>query len=299
MAAKACDYGGAQVTSAQPMLIGLPTDKNYVELAGILIRSIVVNGDVPDATIVVCGYGLDASDHAALAACATPLAIRFYDLGVAQERLAHAAVNDRWPLATWGRVMLPEMVAETEGRLLFLDSDIVVAKSLRPLADLDIEGHTLACVPVDKDQRFVDELNVNLGRKLGTDYFNVGVMLIDIAAWRRDGITDAALGVARIFGEKLKFVDQDALNLVMDGKFYHLDRRWNWYRTAGDYTFASIIHYVYDKPHISGSKHPARGLYKAFRSQTIWANRPLLSPWKKRRAKWARKLAALFVGPLQ
>ena len=35
------------------MLIGLATDKNYVELAGVLIRSIIANGEVTEATVVV------------------------------------------------------------------------------------------------------------------------------------------------------------------------------------------------------------------------------------------------------
>lgn len=275
------------------MLIGIPTDKNYVELAGVLIRSIVVNGNVPDATIAVCGHGLDDQDRQALKACAADMAIRFYDLAAVENRLAHVGTTSRWPLATWGRVLLPDMVDQTAERMLFLDSDIVVAKSLRPLAELDLNGKPLGCVPVDKDGAFVERLNVRLQRKAGTSYFNAGVMLIDLAAWRLAGITDAALEVARQFGGTLTYIDQDALNLVLDGHFLPLDRQWNWYRATGDYSHASIIHYVYDKPHISGSGHPARDLYRLYRSQTPWARRPLVSRWKLRQKKWKARLIGL------
>lgn len=275
------------------MLIGIPTDKNYVELAGVLIRSIVINGDVPDATIAVCGYGLDDQDRNALAACAANMAIRFYDLAAVESRLAHVGSSSHWPLATWGRVLLPDMVGDVDERMLFLDSDIVVAKSLAPLTKLDLNGNSIGCVPVDKDKAFVDQLNVRLQRKVGTGYFNAGVMLIDLAAWRRDGITDAALEVARRFGDKLTYIDQDALNVVIDGQFHPLDRQWNWYRPTGDYSHAAIIHYVYDKPHIAGSAHPARYLYQLYRSQTQWAKRPLVSPWKRRRRKWLQRLAGM------
>ena len=88
------------------------------------------------------------------------------------------------------------MVGRPEGRLLHLDTDVIIAKSLRPLFDLDIRGNTVACVCVDKPPEFIAKLNSRLEQKPGTAYFSAGVMLLDIAAWRRDAVTSRALEVA-------------------------------------------------------------------------------------------------------
>lgn len=276
------------------MLIALATDKNYLELAGILMRSIAKNGDVPSATIVVCADGLDAHDKSILAGCAAPLRTSFFDLDeTLRQRLAHVRRTANWPLTTWARVVFPDMVAENEGRLLYLDSDIVVAKSLRPLFETDLQGAAIAGVPVDKDATFLANLNNNLGKPADTAYFNAGVLLIDIAKWREQNVTERVLEVARRLGNDLTYLDQDALNSVADGHFVMLDRKWNWYSASADPSHASIIHFVYEKPHIAGTKHPARGIYLDLRRETPWVNKRLVSPWVKRRKKWLRRVKAL------
>ncbi len=276
------------------MLIALATDKNYLELASILMRSIAKYGDVPEATIIVCADGLSFKEKELLASCAKPLKTRFFDLDASlRQRLANVRITSNWPLTTWARVTLPDMVEEKDGKLLYLDSDIVVAKSLRPLFETDLEDSAIAGVPVDKDAAFLAGLNKNLGRPADTPYFNAGVLLIDIANWRKHNFTDKAIDVGSTLGNDLTYLDQDALNSVADGRFYVLERRWNWYSVKADPSSASIIHYVYEKPHIAGTKHPARDVYMALRSETPWANRRLVSPWAKKRKKWMRRLKGL------
>jgi lipopolysaccharide biosynthesis glycosyltransferase len=276
------------------MLIAMATDKNYVELAGVLIRSIAANGDVPEAQIVVCGENLDASDHTALRKCAGGMSVEFVDLDeTASARLEHAHRTANWPLTSWGKVLLPDLIRSKAGRLLYLDCDIVVAKSLRPLFDIEMGSNMLACVPVDKGPDFVDALNVRLSRAPGTPYFNSGVMLIDLSKWNAASGTERVLDAARRFGNSLSYPDQDALNIFANGEFLQLDRGWNFYSVTQDFSAASIIHFVYEKPHIAGSKHPARHLYLGHRSETPWSRVPLISPWVKKRKKWLRKLSTM------
>ena len=219
------------------------------------------------------------------------MAIEFVDLGYgSRTRLQHAHRTSNWPLTSWGKVILPELLASRPGRLLYLDCDIVVAKSLRPLFDIEMQDAVLACVPVDKGPEFVDALNLRLGRPAGTAYFNSGVMLIDLARWRDAKGTDQVLNAAKQFGSALDYPDQDALNVFADGKFLKLDRWWNFYSVSDDYRPASIIHFVYEKPHVAGSNHPAKQLYLDHRAKTPWATQPLVSPWVKKRRKWLQRL---------
>lgn len=95
------------------------------------------------------------------------------------------------------------------------------------------------------------------------DYFNSGVLLLDLEACRRFGLKEKCLAKLGDF-DKLVCPDQDLLNLCCRGKVMFLDMRWNvmWQhllrpfafrgnlsvRQAADYEFARqnplIIHYT-------------------------------------------------------
>lgn len=59
----------------------------------------------------------------------------------------------------------------------------------------------------------------------GTDYFNAGVMLIDLVRWRSMQLTARVLDVWRTHGASFPLLEQDALNSVLDGDFAVLEKR--------------------------------------------------------------------------
>ena len=56
--------------------------------------------------------------------------------------------------------------------------------------------------------------------------FNADVLLIQPEAWRREGISEAALNCLAE-NPQSRFSDQDSLNGACDGKWMQLDGRWN------------------------------------------------------------------------
>ena len=91
--------------------------------------------------------------------------------------------------SSYYRLLIPKLI--NQARVLYLDADIIVNGSLSDFYYSDLEG---APVGVIRDyctmQTFpFPYLDESISRK----YFNSGVLLIDCAKWRNEGIVDILL----------------------------------------------------------------------------------------------------------
>jgi lipopolysaccharide biosynthesis glycosyltransferase len=127
--------------------------------------------------------------------------------------------------ATWYRIFLPRLLGELD-RLLFLDCDLVVTDSVAELWQTDVgDGYVAAVTNVFMVEHLfrVDELGLADPR----DYFNAGVMLMNLEAMRRDGCTEAMYEYGTRHASELVFRDQDVLNVILGKRRTALHPRWN------------------------------------------------------------------------
>lgn len=111
---------------------------------------------------------------------------------------------------------LPSLIPERD-MVLYLDSDIMVQKDLSGLFDVDIEGVYAAAT---KDYLLADnELNIK-------NYFNSGVMLLNLKLMRESGTPDALLNL-RKNEHDLKYMDQDCFNVHFQDKVRFLPVLYN------------------------------------------------------------------------
>lgn len=142
---------------------------------------------------------------------------------IPDERLEGLPTHDFTRKATWYRIFLPELLPETE-RVLQLDSDLIVADSLAPLWELDLGEHYLAAVTNVLEPEYADH-PAEIGIADPGAYFNAGVLLLNLAAMRRDGCSAALLDYGR--EHRPMWRDQDTLNAVLGGRRVELHPRWN------------------------------------------------------------------------
>jgi len=118
--------------------------------------------------------------------------------------------------SAYARLLLPKMLPEL-GRLLYLDVDLLVIKSLRDLWDTPFNGKTAVAV---YDQ-YAPTLAEHCGWLAVDDpertlpAFNSGVLLLDLGRWRAAGYDDAMFALLRQYGSQLRFVDQSLLNYLL------------------------------------------------------------------------------------
>jgi lipopolysaccharide biosynthesis glycosyltransferase len=245
------------------MIVALATDRNFVELAGVLTRSLCALGNVPEAQIVIFGNDLRQTDKTNLQACADR-PVTFIDVQDVMPSLRGVRTTYNWTITAYTRLLAPELI-EGSGRMLYLDCDIIINGDLRSLFEVDLGDSNI------------------IAARGNENYFNSGVLLIDLDRWRAEGITQKTVAYAHAQGDALRFVDQDALNAVLVGRFLPLSMHWNLPRKSADaYSTSAIIHFTGKKPDYSDCKNPARVLYLQHRQATPWANKPLKSKWRRR-----------------
>lgn len=152
-----------------------------------------VRGNIPasDSGVIVCVDAISDDDRAKIDECATPQNGKQYSV----------------PPVGLVKFMLGRYVDVS--KVLYIDTDTLVRKPLRELYDTDLEGNALAAV-VDPGCLFLDKEKFPLisGNR---EYFNSGVMLIDLDKIR-DGGFETALFHRKRTQPNLLFQDQDVLN---------------------------------------------------------------------------------------
>jgi lipopolysaccharide biosynthesis glycosyltransferase len=186
----------------------------------------------------------------------------------------------------WYRLLLPDLLPDLD-RLLFLDADTLVLQSLAPLFGLDLGGDLLAAVGTAGPS--ADHMQA-LGLDSEQPYLNAGVMLMNLAAMRAEDFGKRALALGHERSDIFTFNDQDALNVLANGRWRPLHPRWNamshlWLRPGlVDPAFSTlelevarlspaVVHFEGAqtvKPWFYRSAHPLRNLYREYRAQTPW-----------------------------
>jgi lipopolysaccharide biosynthesis glycosyltransferase len=183
---------------------------------------------------------------------------------------------------TYARLLLASILPEGTSRALYLDVDILVLDSLKPLLELDLDGAVMGAVLDERVDTHIKMGNTSLaGWPLPNvaDYFNAGVLLIDVARWRAERISEKALDYLKRCPHTL-FMDQDALNIACDGAWKKLDPRWNYFQIdlenpLPDLSPAQrpgIIHFHGSlKPWDPRALNLNAGFYNSFRARTLFA----------------------------
>ena len=153
---------------------------------------------------------------------------------------------------TYYRFVIADMLAQ-EDKILYLDADLIVKKSLLPLWHTDISRYDLAGVEdiwIQKHASYRETLQI----AADAPYINAGVMLLNLKRWRENKLSAACFQAGKRFHGVIKWQDQDIINIVCSNHILLLDKKWNFTRqdieaTPSQAETAHIIHYTTsDKP---------------------------------------------------
>ena len=137
--------------------------------------------------------------------------------------------------ATWYRMFLTRLLPDAE-RALYLDLDLLVHDSLRPLWETDLGGQLIGAVtnvpPGPERGRARPEL-------AGDPYFNAGVLLFDLDAMRREATDEQLRRYALANARRLPLRDQDTFNAVLHARRYPLHPRWNVMNSIQSWDYAT------------------------------------------------------------
>ena len=163
-----------------------------------------------------------------------------------------------------------------EKKVIYLDLDIIVNCDLKDLWNFSLGKSSIGAV-----------YDYILGLKDGGDYFNSGVLVVNLEDWQKNNSTKKCLDFLEKNKELLRYPDQDALNNVFRRKWKKLPLEFNRQKIIWDYPASifkiskekynslikskGIIHYTGPvKPWSFKYVFPDKKYYLKYLSKTPW-----------------------------
>ena len=128
--------------------------------------------------------------------------------------------------SAYARLFMDELLPDLD-RAVYLDSDVSPLTDVSPLLSLTpkvapvIAAYDLPIMAEGKVRRRLPMMSP------GSGYFNSGVMVFDLKALREEHTLAEAMRFSVEHPDQCLYVDQDALNVVFNGRWQVMDWRWN------------------------------------------------------------------------
>lgn len=206
--------------------LAIAFDEGYITPVYVFLTSLFANNTASSLTVHAIATEVSDSEKTRLQQFALEhrSEVIFYAIG--PELTANFPLPDRpgayITLATYYRLFFPQLIDQAISRLIYIDADTLIVGNLSSLYMHPLNGKVIAAVQEAEMEPRPDIEFPNLA-----DYFNAGVLLMDLSKWRAQEITKKALNVIATYGERLKYHDQDALNLVFRGNWQRVDESFN------------------------------------------------------------------------
>lgn len=275
------------------------SDDKFAEILGVSLVSLYENSkDMDDIVVYVLDSGItDENKRKLLSVCKAYKrsdAVFIPGKNISEKLSMNVAV-DRGSLSQYSRLFVSSDLPQELSRVLYLDCDIVIKKSIRELWNLNMQGKTLAALM----DAFSKHYRANIDLKPDDIMFNSGVMLIDLEKWRKQSVEDKLLKFIAKKNGKIQQGDQGALNHVLSHDTYCFEPRFNSVTIFYDFTYKEML--IYRKPprfytegevneavenpgiiHFTTSFLSKRAWMKgcAHRYVGEWLRYKALSPWK-------------------
>lgn len=285
--------------------IAAASDQNYICHIAALLQSIIKN-TTSDTQIIFHLLSNSISNdslNALLFNTSKKLTLKKYDISDLSKHL-HGGIPQTIALTSYARLFLPSILPEDIDRVLYLDCDTIINRSLDELFDLDMEDYAIAGV---LDTLPDDKAKIAINLKTDDPYVNAGVLVINLKFWRDNYVQNSFMDYLTENNGVVYHHDQGIINHVLKGKILIIDPRYNltsnYFSHPYSYLFKSnfpfykeneillaknnpvIIHFTEGflaRPWIRGSKHPLKNVYTSYKMLTKWGSAPLepdTRPW--------------------
>ena len=196
-------------------------DRGFVSRFLICARSVLRSGGADRYDFYILHSDLTEDDRETIRHALSPEA-ECHFVPVDPDLFAGFPTYDRYPLQIYYRIAAPLLLPASLDRILYLDADTLVINSLMPLYGTPFEGNYLmACTHTRELLRKFNQ--ARLGVEQEVPYLNSGVMLMDLAALRKNLSLEEVRDYAGRRKRSLWLPDQDILTALYGHKVKLLD----------------------------------------------------------------------------
>ncbi len=220
----------AEVGSKIPQInVLFSLDRNYWQHFAVALLSLLETVENSNLNVIVFVDARHSEHEAEIERMAGKFSgVRLNFCVVDMTAFAHFRIDEHITLASYFRLFLADLLDLSITKVIYLDCDLVVRHNLLGLWDTDVSRHYMAAVPDPYSDK-----HVNLGFAASDTVFNAGVLVINVARWREEKLTDRFVSYVEANAAILRYHDQDVLNAVLKGGILPLAYTWNFQARMG------------------------------------------------------------------
>lgn len=203
-------------------------DQNYLPQLQVLITSLFFNNPGEDIRLYLLHSTIPEQALSVIGRQCDTCGYTFAPVRVDGALFQDAPATQQYPKEMYYRLLAHHLLPETVKRVLYLDPDTLVINPIRPLWETDLEGHLFAAAAHTGKTELANSVNK---LRLGTeaDYYNSGVLLMDLEAARREIAPHMLFSYVKLHGKELLLPDQDILNALYGQRILPVDDvLWNY-----------------------------------------------------------------------
>ena len=264
----------------------LTLDENYLPPCEVMLDSFFAsNPDEKNVKIYLLHSAIPAEKLSELADFSASFGAALSSIAVDAALFEHAPTTKRYPKEMYYRLLSPLILPQEVERVLYLDPDVLVINPLRPLWELNLYCNVFAAASHTGLTEMANDINQ---MRLDTEheYFNSGVMLIDLNAARKLVTAEDVFHCVSEHEKELILPDQDVFNILYGSLTMPVeDVVWNYdvrnfskylIRSTGKHDLnwvmqnTAVLHFCgRNKPWQEDYKNPFGMLYLHYRNLTM------------------------------
>lgn len=264
----------------------LTLDENYLLPCKVMLDSFFAsNPQEKDVTVYLLHSAIPGGKLAELEAFCAAFGAKLIPIAVEPTLFENAPTSKRYPKEMYYRLLSPLILPRQVERVLYLDPDMLIINPLRPLWEQNLGGKVFAAASHTGLTEMANEINQ---RRLDTEheYFNSGVMLIDLKAARSLVTAEDVFRCVSEHEKELILPDQDVFNMLYGKQTLPVeDVLWNYdvrnyakylIRSSGSHDLnwvmdnTAVLHFCgKNKPWHADYKNPFGMLYLHYQNLTL------------------------------
>lgn len=205
------------------------SDDNYAQHTAVAMASILLNTSNPaKIRFFIIDDGITDDKKSKIKGTAESLQSTVEFITVKNKQLMQGFVSGEISRACYFRIDIPNILPAEVTKVIYLDCDLLLYDDIQILWNTDIGDYPLAAVcdyGIMASKRLRRQKAKCIGLPYKADYFNSGVLIMNLDAWRKADYSSKVIEIVQ--NNKFPNHDQDALNKVFMNNWYVLPLRWN------------------------------------------------------------------------
>ncbi|WP_404987872.1 glycosyltransferase family 8 protein [Clostridium culturomicium] len=203
-------------------------DTNYIEPFKTMFTSLIVNNPNERFQIWLLHSAISKENLNYLEEYCNKREVLLSPIQVDRTLFKDAPISKQYPQEMYYRLLAPQLLPETLNKVLYLDPDILILNSVRPLWDIELGDYSFAAASHSGIFGIMNTVN-RVRLNTDHDYFNSGVMLMDLKKARKLVKPSEVFTCVNEHEVELLLPDQDVFNYLYGKDTLQVeDEIWNY-----------------------------------------------------------------------